>query len=69
MTNRDDLNDDLSDLLGGSFEPRPQPQLPAGFKPVTDRIQENCPKCGGTGRQVRWGYKVFHMGHGGNPRS
>jgi len=54
MTNRDDLNDDLSDLLGGSFEPRPQPQLPAGFKPVTDRIQENCPKCGGTGRFTGW---------------
>ncbi|HZL75540.1 MAG TPA: hypothetical protein VFB83_09210 [Propionibacteriaceae bacterium] len=35
---------------------------------VFSQAHHRCPKCGGTGRQVRWGYKVFHFGHGGNPR-
>jgi DnaJ-class molecular chaperone len=26
-----------------------------------------CPKCGGTGRQVRWGYRFFRMGLEGEP--
>ena len=52
MTNRDPLNDDLSDLLSGGFEPRPQPQLPVNFKPVLERVRENCPKCGGRGRFI-----------------
>ena len=49
-----DLNDDLSDLLSGGFEPRPQPVLPVNFKPVTERVTESCPKCGGSGRFRGW---------------
>ena len=26
-----------------------------------------CPKCKGTGQQVRWGYKFFRMGREGHP--
>ena len=26
-----------------------------------------CPKCDGTGRQVRWGYRFFRMGAEGKP--
>ena len=31
------------------------------------RAHHTCPRCKGTGQQVRWGYKFFHMGNDGNP--
>jgi DnaJ-class molecular chaperone len=35
---------------------------------VYSHAHHGCPKCGGTGRQVRWGYKVFHKKRGGKPQ-
>jgi len=59
MTTRpDDLNDDLSDLLSGGFEPRPRPTMPTTFKPVLDRVQEDCPKCGGSGKFTTFSGRV-----------
>jgi Family of unknown function (DUF6011) len=49
----DDLNDDLSDLLGsGSAEPKPLPQDDASvrIRATTPVFEERCRKCGGSGR-------------------
>ena len=60
MTGRDDLNDDLSDLLGGTMPTeRAMPMTPAA---VAHREQvakdpgffQKCSRCNGTG-QTRWG--------------
>jgi hypothetical protein len=52
MTNpkTNDLDDDLSELFGGTAEPREKRQvvLPASYQPPT--FDEACPKCRGTGQ-------------------
>lgn len=44
-------DDPLAELFGGAPSPRPAVKPPEDFKPILDRfIEENCPKCAGTGR-------------------
>jgi hypothetical protein len=45
----DDLNDDLSDLIGAPTKPRPVTP-PAHYQPRT--FTEGCPKCGGSGKFI-----------------
>lgn len=64
-TKINDLNDDLSDLIGGSpisdamdilRSPRPLPTDPqlAHIRETIPEFVEQCPKCGGTGRFTSW---------------
>jgi hypothetical protein len=58
MTGKDDLNDDLSDLLGAAAT-GPAAALiyraPDSFKPATERVfTEPCSKCRGSGRFIGW---------------
>lgn len=49
MAYGDELEDDISGLLGRPAAPAVN-RAPVDFKPVTDRLfTENCPKCGGSG--------------------
>src|SRR6185295_19110855 len=53
----DDLDDDLSDLIGGP--PRERKPLPAHYKPIEERLfTEPCRKCRGSGNW-RPGYPCF----------
>lgn len=52
-TPEDDFNDSLDDLIGGpaAGEPRQAKAPPAHYQAPAERFQENCVKCGGTGRR------------------
>jgi len=52
----DDLNDDLSDLLGGAPRTAPLPQDPGlvRAREAAEAFTETCPKCRGTGRFIGW---------------
>jgi hypothetical protein len=56
----DDLNDDLSDLLGGNVPLREKPVTPPpSYTPPETRFEEPCPKCRGTGQFIgRNGYAL-----------
>lgn len=46
-----DLNDDLSDLIGSPLRDPAKINLPASYKPATERaFEEPCQKCRGTGQ-------------------
>jgi hypothetical protein len=51
-----DLNDDLSDLLGGEARTAPLPQDPGlvRAREAAESFTETCPKCRGTGRFIGW---------------
>jgi len=56
-----DLNDDLSDLLGGEpVSPISMKQPPASYAPIEKTVfSEGCPKCRGTGQFVSYSGRVL----------
>lgn len=56
-----ELNDDLSDLIGSATRTESVNRAPADYKPVTERFEEPCKKCQGTGwfRRHNWRGQCF----------
>jgi hypothetical protein len=56
-----DLNDDLSDLLGGETAPlTSMKQPPASYAPIEKTVfAEGCPKCRGTGQFISYSGRVL----------
>jgi hypothetical protein len=58
MTNGNDFDDDLSDLIGRPMRPASELKQPPASYVQKDHI-ETCPKCNGTGRFVSWSGRVM----------
>jgi RNA polymerase subunit RPABC4/transcription elongation factor Spt4 len=58
MTNGNDFDDDLSDLIGRPMKPASELKQPPASYVQKDHI-ETCPKCNGTGRFVSWSGRVM----------